>query len=432
MIQYTSGSTGAPNGVMLSHGNLLHNLEQIRLRFEHTEHSHGLIWLPPYHDMGLIGGILQPLYAGFPVTLMSPMHFLQQPLRWLQAISLFQATTSGGPNFAYELCVERIEPEECEGLDLSTWSVAFTGAEPVRAETLERFVAAFEPFGFRREALYPCYGLAEATLMVSGGSRSAAPVIAHLHSESLENAQVVSVTREDQESRCLVGCGHNLDRQEIVIVDPEHLRQKPKGEVGEIWVRGPSVGQGYWGRPEQSKATFQAYLADSGDGPFLRTGDLGFVKEGELFITGRLKDLIILNGRNLYPQDIERTVEESHPSIRPGCCVAFSVNAQGEERLIVVAEIERTYCPIGKRSGLPTTMALTNGETGTSAKDTMGMQPVVKAVRRAVSDAHEARVAEVLLVRPASLAKTPSGKLQRHACRAAFLGRTLKEVGVGE
>jgi acyl-CoA synthetase (AMP-forming)/AMP-acid ligase II len=414
MLQYTSGSTGTPNGVMLSHGNLLHNSEQIRIFFEHTEDSQCLSWLPPYHDMGLIGGILQPLYAGFPSTLFSPLHFLQQPIRWLRAVTRWKITSSGGPNFAYDLCVEKISPEERGELDLSSWDVAWNGAEPVRADTLDRFAAAFASCGFRREAFYPCYGLAEATLMVSGGVKADPPVIEHAEAERLENGQVVSTTADARGARSLVGCGRTIPEQEIILVDPEHRLRCQPSQVGEIWVRGPSVTHGYWGRSEQTANTFAASLADTGEGPFLRTGDLGFLKDGELFVTGRLKDLIILDGRNLYPQDIERSVEESHPAIRPGCCMAFSVDQDSVERLIVVAEVERTYWSNVARRG--------------DAVAPAELQPLFKAIRRAVSETHDARIANILLVRPASLPKTPSGKHQRRACRETFLRGTLPEV----
>ncbi|HCF29715.1 MAG TPA: AMP-dependent synthetase, partial [Cyanobacteria bacterium UBA11049] len=278
-------STGTPKGVMVSHGNLLHNSAAIHKCFAHTSNSQGVIWLPPYHDMGLIGGVLQPLYGGLPVTLMSPVDFLQKPFRWLQAISRYKATTSGGPNFAYDLCVRKIKPEQLESLDLSTWEVAFTGAEPVRAQTLEQFAATFEPCGFRREAFLPCYGMAETTLIVSGGLTSALPIIRQVDGAALEQNRVVAATGKQESVRALVGCGQSVLDQKILIVDPETLTPRPDNQVGEIWVSGRSVAQGYWNRPEQTKETFHAYLADTAEGPFLRTGDLGFLQDGELFIT---------------------------------------------------------------------------------------------------------------------------------------------------
>jgi amino acid adenylation domain-containing protein len=406
LLQYTSGSTSTPKGVMVSHGNLLHNSAQIRHYFGHSESSSGVIWLPPYHDMGLIGGIIQPLYAGFPVTLMAPATFLQRPIRWLEAITRYRASTSGGPNFAYDLCVRNIPPEEREQLDLSSWQVAFNGAEPIRAETIDRFVAAFGPYGFSRAAFYPCYGLAEATLIVSGGSIAAPPVKRAFDGAALGNNQVVAVDAEDQDkhTRVLVGCGQVFHDQQLAIVDPETRVRQPSGMVGEIWVAGPSVAQGYWQQPEATAHAFQAQLADTGAGPFLRTGDLGFVQDGELFITGRLKDLIIIRGRNYYPQDIEQTVEQSHAAFRAGCGTAFTVEVAGEERLVIVQELDRQY----------------------RNQDTAAL---IETARRAVAEQHELAVYAVVLIRHGTIPKTSSGKVQRHMCRRLFLSGELRVVG---
>ncbi|PYQ61978.1 MAG: hypothetical protein DMF53_14145, partial [Acidobacteria bacterium] len=333
-LQYTSGSTAAPKGVMLSHANLLHNLGLIQACFAQTGRERTVLWLPPYHDMGLIGGILEPLYAGYPVTLMSPLAFLQQPVRWLRAISRTRATTSGGPNFAYDLCVHKVSAEQKRELDLSSWSLAFNGAEPVRPETLERFAAAFAPCGFRRAAFFPCYGLAEATLLVSAGRRQEGASVRAFAADEIERHRAAPA----DDGRALTACGRAADPRpgypRIAIARPDSSEPCGPGEVGEIWVSAPSVAQGYWRRPEETERTFGARLA-GGEGPFLRTGDLGFVADGELFVTGRLKDLIILRGRNHYPQDIELTVERSHPALRPGCGAAFAVEREGEERLVV-------------------------------------------------------------------------------------------------
>ncbi|RKI25934.1 fatty acyl-AMP ligase, partial [Corallococcus sp. AB004] len=340
-LQYTSGSTGTPKGVMLTHGNLLHNLSLIHGAFGARADSVGVIWLPPYHDMGLIGGILEPLYGGFPVTLMSPMAFLKRPMAWLEAVSRYGGSISGGPNFAFDLCVRKSTPEQRRALDLSRWEVAFCGAEPIRPETLERFVEAFGPSGFRREAFFPCYGLAEGTLIVSGGEKSAPPVSVTISGEGLERHRAEEVGAVEPGARTLVGCGQTLAEQRIAIVDPETLERRGPGEVGEIWVSGPSVAQGYWGREEATRETFQARIARENGGPYLRTGDLGFLRpEGELYVTGRRKDLIILRGRNHYPQDLEATVEGAHPALRPGGGAVFSVEVGGEERAVVVQEID--------------------------------------------------------------------------------------------
>jgi acyl-CoA synthetase (AMP-forming)/AMP-acid ligase II len=324
-LQYTSGSTGHPRGVMLTHANLLHNASLIFHVFEHTETDSYVSWLPMFHDMGFMVGVLQPLYAGIRAVVMSSAAFLQRPARWLEAISRYRATTSGGPNFAYDLCARKITADDAAALDLSSWTVAFNGAEPVRAETLARFAARFDQCGFRRAALYPCYGLAEATLVVTGGRKKSLPVIKQV------------------EAKTMVGCGGALAGERVIIVDPASLTELKDGQVGEIWVYGPSVARGYWNRPEETRQTFNAYLSDTGEGPFLRTEDLGFIEAGELYITGRIKDLIIIRGLNHYPQDIEWTVESCNTALRPGCSAAFTIEADGEERLVIVQEVD-TRC----------------------------------------------------------------------------------------
>jgi len=338
-LQYTSGSTGSPKGVMLSHGNLLHNSTLLRQAFEYDSNSHCVSWLPIYHDMGLIGGVLQPLFGGYPCTLMAPASFLRSPVSWLQAISRHKGVISGGPNFAYQLCVERITPEERSGLDLSGWSVAFNGAEPIHHETLKQFSSTFAAQGFRREAFYSCYGLAESTLIVSGGQRAVAPVIKTVAAKALERKQWLEAPNGD--GRALVGCGSVLPGQRVELVNPDSLARCGANEVGEIWISGRSVGAGYWNSPEKTKEIFNAHLSDTGEGPFLRTGDLGVLQDGELFVVGRLKDLIIIRGLNHYPQDIEFTVQECSPALLPTCGAAFSVEAGGEERLVVVQELAR-------------------------------------------------------------------------------------------
>jgi acyl transferase domain-containing protein len=356
-------------------------------------------WLPLFHDMGLIGNVLQALYVGVPCILMAPAAFLQQPLRWLQAISHYRATTSGAPNFAYDLCVSKITPEQRASLDLSSWTVAFNGAEPVRADTLDRFTTAFAPCGFRREAFYPCYGMAEATLFVSGGLPSDPPLLYQVDRVALEQNRVIAAT--DEQARTLVSCGRSWLDQQLVIVDPESRSACPPGQVGEIWVAGPSVAQGYWNRPEQTQETFQAYLADGHAGPFLRTGDLGHLQDGELFITGRLKDLMIIRGRNHHPQDIELTVEQSHPALRAGCGAAFAIEIEGSEQLVVAQEVRRDQLR------------------------KLDTEDVIGAIRQAIAEQHELQVHTVLLLKTNSIPRTSSGKIQRHACRAGFLSGGL-------
>lgn len=403
-IQYTSGSTSSPKGVMISHQNLLHNLAQIDQGFGHTPHSKGVIWLPSYHDMGLVGGILQPLYGGFPVVLIPPVAFLQKPFRWLQAISEHRATTSGGPNFAYELCVRKVTPEQKATLDLSSWEAAFNGAEFVRAETLERFATTFEPCGFRREAFYPCYGMAEATLFITGGQKMALPKICQIKRSALACHQVVPAA-DEADRQAIVSGGQPWLGQNVIIVEPNSLTRCSVNQVGEIWVAGESIAQGYWNQPERTQYTFRAYLADTGEGPFLRTGDLGFLRDGELFVTGRIKDLILIRGRNYYPQDIERTVQQSHSALRPDCGAAFAVEIENEERLVIAHEVERSYLRA------------------------LDVDEIIRTIRQAVAEQQEIQPYAVVLLRTASIPKTSSGKVQYHACRTGFLCGSLEVVG---
>jgi acyl-CoA synthetase (AMP-forming)/AMP-acid ligase II/acyl carrier protein len=395
-LQYTSGSTLVPKGVMVTHDNMLHNSAEIDRAVRQDAQSVSVSWLPHFHDMGLIYGILQPLYRGFPGVLMAPAAFLQRPARWLLAMSRYRATLSGGPNFAYDLCTSRVTPEERAELDLSRWGVAFNGAEPLRASTLEAFARTFAPCGLRPEALTPAYGMAEATLMVTIGEKGRPPLLLHARASELERNRVVPTSAGDGDARTLVGCGPVDEERRISIVDPQTCLPCPAGVVGEIWLAGRSVARGYWNRPEETARAFRALRADNGEGPFLRTGDLGFVRDGELFVTGRLKDLIVIRGLNHYPQDIERTVEECHPALRPASGAAFAVDADGEERLVIVHEVERS------RRG-------------------SDLEEVVSAIRRTVAETHEVEVHAVALIRPASMAKTSSGKIRRHACRTAYL-----------
>ncbi|NET64175.1 MAG: fatty acyl-AMP ligase [Moorea sp. SIO1G6] len=406
-LQYTSGSTGKPKGVMVTHGNILHNSASIYQSFEHTLNSQAIIWLPLFHDMGLIGGVIQPIYGRFPVILMSPVALIQKPVRWLQAISRYKAraTTSGGPNFAYDLLCRQVTPEQIETLDLSSWEVAFSGAEPVRAETLERFANIFAPCGFRPEAFYPCYGMAETTLFISGGLKANSAVIKYVEQGALGENRVITATKDQQQTQGIVSCGQPWLDDQLVIVDPETLIECPENKVGEIWVSGLGVGKGYWNQPEETERTFGAYIKDTGTGPFLRTGDLGFLKDGELFITGRLKELMILWGNNRYPQHIEATVEKSHPALRPNASAAFSVDLEGEERLVIAQEIKRSYLRH------------------------LVVDEVVAAIRQAVAQEHIADVYGIVLLKTGSIPKTSSGKIKRRECRLRFLDGTLEAVG---
>lgn len=404
VLQYTSGSTGDPKGVMLSHNNIIHNCRLIVGAFEADVNAVGMSWLPTYHDMGLVGGVLMPLFIGRPNVHMSPMSFLQKPVRWLRAISKYNVTISGGPNFAYDLCVDKITDDELEGLDLSSWLVAFNGAEPIRSTTLEAFIERFSPVGFRAEACYPCYGMAETTLIVTGSHRKDPPIVRSFDGPALDEHRVVFASRDEEAARNLVGCGHVLHasgEEEVIIVAPESRKRLPEHQVGEIWVRSPSVGQGYWNKPEITEETFFATTSRGASG-YLRTGDLGFMDDGELFVTGRLKDLIIVRGVNRYPQDIEQTVERTDTRLQAGAAAAFAVDLNGRECLIVMTEVERTR-----------------------QKD---WSNVIKAIRSNVTKEHELPPDVIVLVRFGSMPKTSSGKIQRHACRAAFLEDSLPVI----
>lgn len=400
-LQYTSGSTSAPKGVMVSQGNLLDNERLVEAIFGQTEQSVIVSWLPLYHDMGLIGSVLQPLYVGSRCILMSPAAFLQRPLRWLRAISRYRASTSGGPNFAYDLCARRISPADRKTLDLSSWDVAFNGAEPIREATLRNFTDVFAECGFHPEAFHPCYGLAEATLIVSGKQGKGEPVIKEVRADSLAKNRIAEPHSLSEECRRVVSSGKSSPGQKIVIAHPELLTRCLPDEVGEIWVSSRSVAQGYWNRAEQTDHTFRAFLSDTNEGPFLRTGDLGFMINGELFITGRLKDLIIIRGMNYYPQEIEITVQQVDPALRQGCGAAFSIEVSGEEQVAVVQEIQNHYSDV---DGL------------------------IEPIRQAVAKNHDINLFALALVQPGSIPKTSSGKIQRSACRELFLSRKLRLI----
>ncbi|MEU7474459.1 amino acid adenylation domain-containing protein [Lentzea sp. NPDC042327] len=397
-LQYTSGSTATPKGVLLSHGNLLHNSAVISGVLEPDEHTRSVSWLPPYHDMGLIGGILQPLHSGFPGMLMSPMAFLHHPVRWLRAISEFGASASAAPDFAYAECVRRVSDEDLAGLDLSAWRLALVGAEPVRAPTLRAFAERFGPAGFRAEAFLPCYGLAEATLFVAGAAASALPVELTVDRAELARGSVVPAGS----GATLVGCGTARGTDLVAVVDPATGRERAAGEVGEIWVSGPTVGAGYWANEDETQRVFRARL-DGSDRDWLRTGDLGFRRDGELFVTGRLKELIVIRGANHYPADIEQSAATAGPGLAAGRAAAFAVDDGETERVVLVHEVAR-----GFTTDQPAEVAA-----------------LIRAVREAVTRDHLLELADVVLVRPGSVPRTSSGKVRRTACREQYLTGTL-------
>ncbi len=401
LLQYTSGSTSEPKGVMVRHRHLMANLEAIRRGFQFEWQRDiegpapcGVFWLPFFHDMGLIGGILTPLYVGGCTVLISPRGFLQRPLRWLQTISDYRALISGAPNFAYQLCVDRISPEQTDSLDLSCWKTAFCGAEPVSARTLADFANRFSSCGFSDSAFYPCYGLAEATLLATGGDGPSQLTVLTVTRESLGQGRVVIDDQgRGRDFQKLVSCGEPALATDLRIVDPERQRVAEEREIGEIWLRGESVTDGYWNRADENREQFNATLSD-GEGGFFRTGDLGFLHRGKLYVTGRRKDVIILRGRNHFPQDIEATVKTTIGR-GAGQVAAFSVEGPRSEALAVIAEVPRPM----RDEDLPT---------------------LVRSIRRVVIEVHEVDPRHVILVRPGSVPLTSSGKVQRGQCRELF------------
>ena len=401
-LQYTSGSTSLPKGVMVGHGNLVANLEMIERALGNTRNSTYVSWVPLYHDMGLILNVLQTLHVGSFCVLMSPNGFMQRPLGWLRAISDYRAEVAGAPNFAFDLCTARHRPDAMEGIDLSCWKLAFNGAEPVRAETLRAFAACFAPHGLDAGALYPCYGMAEGTLLLSGGRRDARPVIRAVGRAALQAGQAIPAVVATQD---VVGCGGELPGERLAIADPQTGAECAPGTVGEIWAAGPHIAQGYWNNPAATAETFQARLAGSGEGPFLRTGDLGFMLDGELFIAGRLKDVIIVRGQNHYPQDIEATAAACHPALRANHAAAFTVGGEGAEKLVIVQEVERVW------------------------RNRADYRELEELVRAAVVAEHELMAHRVTFIRTGSLPKTSSGKVQRRRTRQLWLDGELEVWG---
>ncbi len=393
-LQYTSGSTGNPKGVVVRHYNLIHNIACQRRVFDQSAGSSGVCWLPPSHDMGLILGILSPLFTGYPVTLMAPMTFLRDPLVWLRAIAENVNTIAGGPNLAYGICAERISHTDAAQLDLSHWDVAVVGAEPVNPAVLRNFAEKFAVSGFRPDRIFPAYGLAEATLYVSGGPLGTGMCTRSFSGEALEQGQVVT----ESGGRELVDLGP-VGVGAAAVVDPTSGRRSDPGQVGEIWLSGASVTAGYWNKPEETERTFAARITGEEGPSYLRTGDLGFMIDGNLVVCGRLKEVMIINGRNLFPQDIEWSIESHHPALRRGGCAAFSTEIDGEERLIVVQEIDKDRVD----------------------DPSAGLEDSIRSV---ISREHAVALHQVIFVDKGQVPKTTSGKIRRSHLRRVYVSES--------
>lgn len=400
-LQYTSGSTSTPKGVMISHFNIMHHCGYLQTACGYDANSVSVTWMPYFHDYGLVEGLTVPLYNGHPCYVMSPMAFIKHPVRWLQAINHYRGTHSQAPNFAYEQCVRRVTDAQIATLDLSSWIAAGNAAEPINPRVLEEFYEKFAPCGFKWETFAPAYGLAENTLLVSTSPVHTSPVLCLVEKAQIEQNKIVEATNWDERVRAIPSCGRLVCDTQVAIVNPDTLTRCAADEVGEIWVADPSVAGGYWQRPAESESTFRARIADTNEGTFLRTGDLGFMRGGELFITGRMKDLIIIRGTNHYPQDLEWTVQQIHPGLRPDYGAAFSIDVDGTEQLVIVQEVQRN-------------------------PGVLNAEEVISEIKQAIAEVHELQSYAVVLVKPGNVLKTSSGKIQRRACKASFLAGELE------
>jgi acyl-CoA synthetase (AMP-forming)/AMP-acid ligase II len=407
-LQYTSGSTGAPKGVIVTHQNLYSNQEMIASVFKHDENTIFGSWLPLFHDMGLVGNILQPMYLGVPCYFMSPLAFVEKPIRWLNMISRYRITTTGAPNFGFEACIKRVSAAQCATLDLNCWRVAFNGAEIVRAKTIEEFTAKFQPFGFSASAMFPVYGMAEATLLVTGGDVSAAPCIRYANKRHFAANQLVLAkpdtlqSKDESEWLAMVGCGQAAAGQEIKIVDPYSHLECSQGSVGEIWLRGKNISPGYYNHVTADSPVFGQTILNGKSGlAYFRTGDLGAISDGELFLTGRLKDLIIVRGQNHYPHDLEQTISASESMLILDGCAVFSIEDDGVEKVVAVQEVEKSHIR------------------------TFNPDEIAGKVRERLQARHGITLDALLWVRPAIIPRTTSGKISRSSCKQKYLNGDL-------
>ncbi|EAZ92699.1 AMP-binding protein [Crocosphaera chwakensis] len=406
-LQFTSGSTSLPKGVMISHSNCLSNLEMALSVTSATPESTFVSWLPHYHDLGLVAHLLHSFYGGSHCVILAPTTFVSRPLEWLRAITNYGGQYTGAPNFAYQLCVDKIRPEEQKNLDLSCLRMAINAAEPINAQTLLDFSEKFAENGFKPQMFLPAYGMAEGTVFISSGTLEQEPVYLEIDLDILGKDNIAVETNNDTHKKRLVGCGHGKLGEQLFIIDPQRNCEVPRYHVGEVWVTGPNIMAGYYQNPE---ATAKTLVSQKGDRLYLRTGDLGFMDEdGELYITGRLKDLIIVNGVNYYPQDIEICVGQAHKDIRSGCVIAFSVPGKTAEELVIVAELNKAGMTKMGQSGY--------------------LEEMVEAISSKIGEEFELSVTQLVFLRIGRIPKTSSGKLQRQQCKQMFLQESLDVLG---
>jgi len=400
-LQYTSGSIGQPKGINVSHQNLLHNAEIIKQSFNHTPDLVGVSWLPPFHDMGLIGSILQPLYMGGSFVMIQPIDFIRNPALWFETIAKYKGVTVGCPNFALDYCVEKITSPDPETMDLSSIKVLFCGSEPVREHSLRRFTDKFSVLNFKSEMFLPCYGLAEATLMVSGIGQKDSPHFFHADRHALETNATAEFTQDDNSFLSYTSCGHTWNNTDLIIVNPETKKELPENKVGEIWVKSQSICNGYLNKPAETRKVFNAWTSKTGKGPYLRTGDLGFLHARSLYVTGRMKELLIVRGSNIFPNDVENVVDKCHPALMPNSCAVFSIDHEQGEKVVVVQEIKRTFMHDGD------------------------CEEIIRHIHAAVAEDFEISLHAIVIINPMSLPKTSSGKIKRLECKSLFLTNKL-------